>query len=923
MKIFFNSFLNTNKSIKKAKSPSYNFFNEKISFKSQLKEDFFEEKLYMDEECGKRIFAYEELDEDTKELLLENYAAYGYFNCIKRILPKIKGNLSFLVISEINKNILLNISPKNREKIRKLLEKIGANNKQTLVNLVNLNGQIVKKEPNLISDYDVLEICAQVKDFNAILNFSTILTTASMHNRSEGKKSDFQEIIDFMAKIGIKNEAEFFNRYGFLAKSFDNFSTQLDKLYAYDYIRNTYQEKSEAIDFIKSRIPKFKTLDTDKFYRKYGEVIDYLYEEQNNFFFLKLIVLISYLEEQQEQIQPNAYKIMSDLGNIKTPQGQYELYDFLIEEDISIKELNILTKCQHIADIDLTDIVINRNNQVVNLIGQFGFSYDIAVEFYTKFAQTITTINNSDDSNYALAPMLVLFKGITELNIKDEKELIKLYSDISNTNKDKKTKKKNNNNGKKITQKELLDFIELLGFIDPKMAQMHKKERSYQLLKELKNKKAEFEKISSQLEKLIDEKHARYLCRSSFFVFSSHYDLYKKNRNLNSFLDKVIEIKKEEMQGKETEYFRYNKLLEFFKNENMLEEFLIKNNIYLNDENDNHSATCLRVLDILFKDKSDEELKKICEKLVKTNFIKDSKNAFAGYISSKSDKEIGIIFDIALNENFKTIHEFSSLISPYVGKQKKINNILAHYKKQDMSFREYIQKISQLQKEIDNTGFSIKIDNENIEIIQNQDLKERKLTTSRIMELLKEFLDPNSKTNFLCGLNNSLLTTKQQYSSNKIAQEIIYSKTKYKEEYSGFINNFNLNAYCCNFNPSKQEQCQSSLINEFENNLKHVRNFINSDHWLPKFADKKIPNLCLHAKMRLIDRFILQENKDLFSLETEKELKEILKTIYTDTPYKIESSDKASALYFKHKDYEIKAVFNPTGEMITIAKNKL
>ena len=75
--------------------------------------------------------------------------------------------------------------------------------------------------------------------------------------------------------------------------------------------------------------------------------------------------------------------------------------------------------------------------------------------------------------------------------------------------------------------------------------------------------------------------------------------------------------------------------------------------------------------------------------------------------------------------------------------------------------------------------------------------------------------------------------------------------------------------------------------------------------------------------MRLIDRFILQENKDLFSDATIKELKEILNTVYTSTPHKIEKSNSASALYFKHQDYEIKAVFNPTGEMITIAKNKL
>lgn len=923
MKIFLNKFLYTNNAIQKPKDLTKTFGDKQISFKSQLDDDAFKPG-FDDETIYQATHGNDIRNEQTKEIIMESYAAYCYFARLKEALSE-KAIKQKYTASTINQAILSRITPQNREKITTRLKTIGAfDDKQKLTSLFNLYSRISKKDPDLIFGYDLLDVCTQVNDYNEILNFYSLLTFANIQNGRSGNGSKAREILNFMKKIGIKNETAFFDRYAYLAKDYDNFSNNFDKFYAYEYVKDTYEEKMGAVRFIASFIQLISKVNPDEFYKKYGKILDYLYDKQKNTFVIGLTVLMSYLALQKEDISPNALKVMASLEDTKTTKGQYELYIFLIEENIDIEELNKLTKAQYISDINMADVVVNRNEQIENLMGQLNLKYSEARRFYINFAQTINAINNCKDDDKETTSLFALLYATSILEIKNEKELIKLYQTLTNKNKDKKFKKKNNDSDNQITQKELLEFINQLSFIDSKMAQMHKKEKSYQLLIGLKNKKAEFEKISPRLEKLIDEKHARYLCRNSFFIFLFYHDLYNKNYGLNVFIDKVIEARKNETKGKETTNFRFNKLLEFFKDENVLEEFLIKNSIYLDDESDNHSSVCLKVLDILFKDKSDKELKELCEKLAKTDFIKNSKNSFAGYISSKSDEEISIIFNIALSEDFKSINEFSKLISPYVRKQKKIGNILKHYSEQDISFREYIQKIAQIQKELDNIGFDIKINNENIEAITSQDLKERKLSINRITELSKKLLGLNEETNFLCGLNNSLSTVKQQHSPNKIAQEITYSKIgKYNEEYCGFIKEFSLNEFDTILDSFDQQKYQSALANEFKNNLKYVCEFINSNSWLPKFADNKVPNLCLHAKMRLIDRFILQENKDLFSDATTKELKEILNTVYTSTPHKIEKSNSASALYFRHQDYEIKAVFNPTGEMITIAKNKL
>jgi len=86
----------------------------------------------------------------------------------------------------------------------------------------------------------------------------------------------------------------------------------------------------------------------------------------------------------------------------------------------------------------------------------------------------------------------------------------------------------------------------------------------------------------------------------------------------------------------------------------------------------------------------------------------------------------------------------------------------------------------------------------------------------------------------------------------------------------------------------------------------------------------KLPNLTLHAKMRLIDRFILQEDKDLFDESSFDEIKKILEIIYTQTPHKMEKAKNGFSVYFKYgENEEIKAIFTQDGEMLTVAKNKL
>ena len=146
---------------------------------------------------------------------------------------------------------------------------------------------------------------------------------------------------------------------------------------------------------------------------------------------------------------------------------------------------------------------------------------------------------------------------------------------------------------------------------------------------------------------------------------------------------------------------------------------------------------------------------------------------------------------------------------------------------------------------------------------------------------------------------------------------------RYKESYSGFLNLFGLNVNDLGFkNPNAQYE--STLQDVIKKEMSSLTSLLNSDIYMCDFENGRIPNLTLHARMRLIDRFILREGKNPFDESSFDEIKEVLKIVYTHTPYKMEKAKGGFSVYFKYgESEEIKAVFEKDGQMLTIVKNEL
>ena len=102
---------------------------------------------------------------------------------------------------------------------------------------------------------------------------------------------------------------------------------------------------------------------------------------------------------------------------------------------------------------------------------------------------------------------------------------------------------------------------------------------------------------------------------------------------------------------------------------------------------------------------------------------------------------------------------------------------------------------------------------------------------------------------------------------------------------------------------------------------------MNEIKWMP-IIDNKIPNMSFHAKMRLVENFVLNnQNPDKINQnKAYDELKNVLEIIYTQTPKTIRKDDSNYNAFYDYKDSKIMATFSEFGVLITVGnieKNNL
>ena len=375
----------------------------------------------------------------------------------------------------------------------------------------------------------------------------------------------------------------------------------------------------------------------------------------------------------------------------------------------------------------------------------------------------------------------------------------------------------------------------------------------------------------------------------------------------------------------------FNKLLEYFPDRITAKDFIIENGIKLDSSKRSRAhRNCVgKILAALKDEDNPKSYTDSIKQLTKSGFIRNSKSNI-GTLIKIAEREPGLraVLRLAVDKKLESAKTLTTILQSYSDeKTGNFKEILGYLKNlpSDISFEEFMEQINQIQTSLNSAGIPIKITGDSICLLNPKDVMTyKKGQSSQLIKLAAQLSNKKDK-NFISGLNSAFTNKTHNITPREIAREIA-KPDKNDGPYTNIIRELKLSKKDLGINEiniNNQSEYMYALANALS---EEFVSFINSDDWTNFTRDASIqPNLTLHAKLRAIERFALNEKgniKHLYSEETKIKMQNLFKTIYNKMPEKIEKSkiDNKFIAYFSYGTGKIKTVFNNNGKMITIIK---
>ena len=866
---------------------------------------------------------------DVKDLIPENYKyfwklnyalAFYFENFQEMGIKALKTGMPLEIINEAF--IDFAYGEKIAQGVRKYLTKAKLiDNEDGLKKISSAYNTISKRYPHYLDTRGLFYLSAytSLENKDDILNFPYILIEASEQDTQQEKNYDLNKIAAFIKSLGIKNENAFFEKFSHLSKNFNNLKDPEDKFDAFLSVYNSFSQKEEKLKKLIKENPKLKDATPNELYSKYFEIIEYLYKENEQNWTKELNEILSQIYGQ-EDFTKDAQKVIKPMSDLSTAKGKIEFLELINYEGLTIAEINRLASVRTLyTTIGELSFIFNKNAIVANLTTLDDFDEESANEFYQNFKQTLNAIYD-ENSPKQEADLQTFRKILKTFNLKNDDEFFNFYRSL--TQKPSKQSKKPQTY-KKATPEEIKNFIYLFNFISDDNLQKYKKDKNYPLVAELKKKKENFEKVKTTIEEELAKKGAIVQKNTAIKAYCKYSELLKKYPYIPVFVEKILAQGTDDFIEIDIEKELRAKFSKYFQNEQMLNAFLAKNDIEISSSKEDMGfcEIYLEILGLILDGKKDKEQEKYYQKILNSDFFKNSKSGIINFVKRKNKEDLKIIFEIILDEKISSIEEINKILNKYSNKDKEISAFLGYYKAQNLGFKDFIRKIEQLQKELENSNIDIKINNDNIHLINLDDYNDGKIGDFKLAQLAKKLLNVQDDYNFLYGLRNTFIDEKEQpiISPNTVAREIMRSiGGTYDNEYKNLIRCLGI----------KKELNSKTSMGYIESLIpKELIDVLNSKEI---FDFRQNPsnalNISYHAKLRLLERFIL-EGHDMEYLNTQEakdEIKEVLRTIYTKTPVKIYKGSTKEENSFvtisEYKDGAIKTIFNVNGDMGSIVK---
>lgn len=793
--------------------------------------------------------------------------------------------------------------------IVELFENAGISNSFALNRfLQTYSGNSETKKAFFGQEYEAVEVYGMLRNKEDMTRFPELLVYLHNYNESQDSENrvDINGVIDFLKQIGLSNFKDFDKKFAHLSSEFNDFESISDKYEAIKYLQETYQSKIEFLSDITQNNAALRKAKPQKIYAEQNDIIDYLYEENGG---KSLDPLPSMIENvsASNKITSHTMKAMSSYFNgFATAEDKVNFYDLLRDADVSVQDLNVLTSRAVIADSDILNHIFNKDFFVKEISSVSGFDYNSAYSQYKNFKDVYNALYSADRVD---SDEIKKITNITrEFGLKNSFSMLELYNSFYGLKK------------KSITSDEFIQFLDSMVACPSKDILRQAKAEKKLPARILEQEREAFRSVEERIKKyILSDTTGYFIGKTPEEIYSEYKSSIGSGIEIESILQNISEFNitgNDEYSGKTQ---RIAELEQYFSDRRIFLEFINSNNIKFDfsPEDEKNIDNCIKLFSLLKKTEH-------VEYYTESGFIAESKSLLEEFFESYPDPDTQQeILSVIAEKNIRSLSVLNNFIRKYSGKDAQSDNILKHLQTlpHDVDFDQYCKILMLIQKKLDELNIPLNINNDNILSIDIDYFKSKnKIPSSAVIYLLNSIYKTEEGEIFISKLSEGLISRKNSYSKFQIAKEFTDRVNKTDESYTNLMQKLGLDKKTLEL----EDNCSDYLyIKAVEQALPdEFVSFVNSNDWLEIDKDK-VPNLSLHARLRLIDRFALSKNnsiESLYSEETVNSLKAMIKAIYNDTPDSIRGSDRTKRIIIdtRYGNDIIETVFSRHGKMITI-----
>lgn len=764
---------------------------------------------------------------------------------------------------------------------------------------------------------EALKIYRELDDKSDMRNFPELLLNIYYINEEseEDKKIDYNLILSFLKQVDVKNQEEFDEKFSYLKPEFNNFEKTEDKIKAVISVLRDYSSKMYLLQEITKANPKL-SCKPEKIYAQINDIVDYFYKI-NNGESLDGINDILELALMQGKIKKTSLdKVSPYFNGFEQTIDKIQFLKLLSSCGVDIHEFNNLTTNSIISDNNILENIENKKYFTTRIAQLDGENEESAKKIYSNFKDLINALCPS--ATEANANLKFLVSVIKENKISNSAVMLNFYQKMTGIRQ------------KSLTADEFREFIELLNYPVDNI-QEKTKNKKVAPIEFYKQEKARFDKVKDEIE--IGKKSGSlvFASQSALDIYKTYKDVILKSDNKSQTVSEIAMFgieNSDEYQGKMQEVEKFRK---FFQNDEDLSNFLEINSIKFDGSKTEEKfiENCMEIFNSIL-DSNDKKKEEKLKYFAQSGFLINSEDKLNELLEkTKEPKKRNDVFSTIAERKISSVGELEKFINKFKLPNSNGEEIFEYLKKlpQNCDFKQTTDTLNMLCALIERKFLPLQIDENNIGLINPNSYVECANNDNKMtLQLFYALYKPRKNCNFLRTMSSAPKTCKEKYPSYKIALELANNIEKSDESYQNIVKLLQIDKKSLGLNERCAPRMYAGVIEKMF--PRELINFINSDNLFEYVAyDDTVPNVSLHARLRLLDRFILPEIglvSDLDKNEVQEKVKKIYETIFKSQPYEINGfpGSKRIEAYFDDGNQKFKVIFSPSGEVITITPPK-